>query len=746
PNIARLLDGGTTDDGTPYFVMEYIEGRPIDEYCEAHQLSIARRLQLLLSVGGAVAYAHQRLVVHRDIKPSNILVGADGVPKLLDFGIAKILDTGGEPLPTATLPLMTPEYASPEQVQALPATTLTDVYSLGVVLYELLTGRSPYQLSGRPPHEVALVICTAEPERPSAHGPRALRGDLDNIALMALRKDPARRYRSVEQLCEDIRRHLVGLPVTARGETLAYRAGKFVGRHRAAVAAAALVVVTLIGGVVATAWQAHRARMHEEIARVEQARAERRFDDVRQLARSVIFDYHDAIADLAGATPVRKRLVVDALRYLDTLAREKNNDASLQRELAAAYERVGDVQGGETANLGDTTGALASYRKALGLRAALLAAQPGSAQAQRDAARSHEKLGTLLGETGDVTAAAAEMRAAMALLEPLVASAPADQDLRLQLALLHDRTGMMALEVGQFLRAIEHHRRTLQLLDSMAASRRNTQPVRQTRSNANEHLGSALIETGDLARALHHNREALAIRAALAAEFPLNARYRGNLGVSYYNDGDVLGRMGRHREALDAYRKSAAIAQEEMATDPKSGGSYSFALLRAGDMLVRLGDHREALPAYQKAQAVRAADVASDPANLWKRTALIEGHAKIGRTLAMLGQAKEALAACEEALSLMKGTTVEPDDVIIGGAFAETRGELADAHAALASDVRAPRAERQALWRTARDLYRASFDYWAELRRRGMLSAVDAGRPDATAREIARCDAALAAL
>ncbi|MEP6809076.1 MAG: serine/threonine-protein kinase, partial [Chthoniobacterales bacterium] len=306
PNIARLLDGGTTDDGLPYFVMEYIKGERIDHYAQQQSLSITARLELFRQVCSAVSYAHQHLVVHRDLKPSNILVTSDGVPKLLDFGIAKIIQAdGAEALATMTmLPAMTPEYASPEQIEGTPATTLSDVYSLGAVLYELLSGCPPYRLENRSPQELTKTITTIQIEKPStvvsgAEDARRLRGDLDNIVLMAMRKETARRYRSVEQFSEDIRRHLAGRPVIARADTLSYRTGKFWQRNKLGVSAGVLLGVTLIGGIIGTSWQAQRAR-------AAQARAERRFNDVRRLAHSVLFDYHDAIKALPGATKVRE--------------------------------------------------------------------------------------------------------------------------------------------------------------------------------------------------------------------------------------------------------------------------------------------------------------------------------------------------------------------------------------------------------------------------------------------------------
>ena len=299
-NIARLYDGGTTDAGRPYLVMELIDGLPITAYCDRHRLSIDQRLELFRGVCSAVQYAHRNLVVHRDLKPDNILVLEDGTPKLLDFGIAKLLDPGRLPADAlkthADLRLMTPSFASPEQVRGEPVTTACDVYSLGVLLFQMLTGVLPYRLAGRASrHEIERAICERRPERPSsavvrpandADGPalaelgrargsrpselsRRLRGDLDTIVLKALRKEPDRRYGSVEQMAEDLRRHRLQLPVSARADTLAYRAEKFFRRHRLGTAVAALLLALVLGFTLALVNQSRqtaRARDKAEIA------------------------------------------------------------------------------------------------------------------------------------------------------------------------------------------------------------------------------------------------------------------------------------------------------------------------------------------------------------------------------------------------------------------------------------------------------------------------------------------------
>jgi serine/threonine protein kinase/tetratricopeptide (TPR) repeat protein len=281
PNIARLMDGGTTDDGRPYFVMEYIEGKPIDQYADARGLTVAERLGLFLQICGAVAYAHTRHIIHRDIKPLNILITDEGVPKLLDFGIAKVLHPGTDQSTAQVtgVRLLTPEYASPEQVMGRPATAASDVYSLGVVLYELLTGRSPYRPRSRTLADIAEAVETTQPERPSvaatgveagaaqarggARLGRLLRGDLDDIVLTALRKEPERRYGSVELFADDLRRHLDGLPVRARPDGILYRTGKFVRRNRSSVLAAGLAAFVALA--LAGSFAALRARADDDL-------------------------------------------------------------------------------------------------------------------------------------------------------------------------------------------------------------------------------------------------------------------------------------------------------------------------------------------------------------------------------------------------------------------------------------------------------------------------------------------------
>ncbi len=477
PNIAGLFEGGSTTDGLPYFVMEYVEGEPIDEYCEAHGFTIRQRLELFRQVCAALQYAHQNLVVHRDIKPSNILVTAEGVPKLLDFGIAKLLSPDWSLTGEATLSmqrLMTPAYASPEQLRGLLITTASDVYSLGVVLYELLSGHLPYRSASRVPEEMVQVILREEPERPSTvasreaaeswhnldedqklrptdkgrltgntnpkseiRNPKFLRGDLDNIVLKALRKEPERRYVSVHELSEDIRRHLAGLPVIATPDTLGYRAEKFIRRNRAAVAAAAVVVIILVTATVITAWQAH-------VARTERDKAERSFNETRRIANSLLFEIHDSLAELPGATASRELLVKRALEYLNTLSRDAERNPELMKEISVAYRKLGDIQGAPYgSNLGQSSGAMMSYQRALEMQESLLHANPADIEMQKQMGTTAMQIADSYYSRGNYEGALKYYRRSQSAYEVVSSLEPLSSLWKTRLALLYVRSDSM---------------------------------------------------------------------------------------------------------------------------------------------------------------------------------------------------------------------------------------------------------------------------------------------------------------
>lgn len=575
PAIARLLDGGTTDEGIPYLVMELVEGQPITEYCKAHGLGLTARLELFLQVCSAVQYAHQRMVVHRDLKPSNILVNASGAPKLLDFGIAKILDPGAAALPAdATINasrILTPQYASPEQIAGEPVTAASDVYSLGVILYELLTGVRPYPGGNRLTRDVPRAVYEPEPRKPSAvvraraaaRDARRLRGDLDNIVLLALRREPARRYASVERLAQDIERYLQHRPVSARRPTLGYRAARFAARHALAASASALAILALAAGFSVTAWEAH-------VASVQRERAERRLDDIRKLARTLIFDIHDSIADLPGAAHSRRLVIETALRYLGNLSAEAADDPILQRQLAGAYLRLGDLQGRALeANEGDYDGASASYRHALALLEASLAADRDRPEALHDLAVACGKLSDLTWNLGDGASALAYARRTIEVSARLAALEHTGRAARILLATSELDYGYKLFKIRGDAGAGDYLRRSVSRLEALSAAEPADAHLERTLALAYGRRSEFLLHRERASEALSLDLEAHSILERLAAGAPRNADYRHLLAFADHDTAGILTAMGRLEEAERTERTALAAFEALAASDPQ---------------------------------------------------------------------------------------------------------------------------------------------------------------------------------
>jgi eukaryotic-like serine/threonine-protein kinase len=619
PHIARLLDGGATEDGMPYFVMELVEGKPIDVYCQDHALSIPQRLRLFLDICSAVQFAHQRLVVHRDLKPGNILVTEQGEAKLLDFGIAKILNTEPQALDQtlSAFRQLTPLYASPEQILGLPITTASDVYSLGIVLYELLTGRLPYTHSKDTVLELSQEICDVNISPPSllvtsvfaetCGTPlpklrRELRGDLDNILLMALRKEPDRRYSSVEQFAEDIRRHLESTPVLARTDTLWYRASKFIKRHRFGVVAFAVVLIAILSTLSVALYEARMARQQAAIASQQRLRAERRFNDVRKLANSLIFELHDSIKDLPGATPTRKLLVDRALEYLDGLSQEAKGDITLQRELASAYDRLGDLRGySGAANLGDFSGALISFKKALAIRESAASSAPNDIQIQSELLNTYFRLSFVFQDAGDSASALDFLKKGLPVAQRL-ATLQNDSKTKDWLAGIYWKTGSVLSQGGKDAEALENFRKAVEIRETIATAPQAS-PIFRTHLAADYiGLGSALDNTGHPGLAVENLNKAIQILERLSQTSPNNATLREYLAEAYARLSAVLKEQSRFDESLAYGKKADTIFSQLIATDPTNSLARvndGLTDITIGEVLVRQGRGGEAIP-YEK--------------------------------------------------------------------------------------------------------------------------------------------------
>ena len=566
PNVARLLDAGTTDDGRPWFAMELVHGEPIDRHALRLALGVRERVELLITVCGAVHHAHQNLIVHRDLKPSNILVTDDGRPVLLDFGIAKLLDPEVDATATGVA-LMTPAYASPEQLTGKPVTTASDVYSLGVLAFELLAGARPYaggsaesivralERGDVPSASAAAARARLEPRRV-----RALRGDLDAIVAMAMRPEPAQRYSSARELAQDLRAHLAGLPTVARREGLLGRSWKLVRWHRVVVVASAAVVVALVGGVVATT---HQAR----IARAERARAERRFDETRRLAGRVIFELHDAVAELPGSTAARVKLVEESITYLEELAREARGRPDLLVEVSSAWARLGDVQGNlASANLGQRDLARDSYARALSMAEEARRHAPADRAARLAVAIARNRAGDMDFDGNDLVGAAQEYQASIALLRPLAVDAGDDVEPGHQLAcsLIDLADSVAATEAA---RALALYREALALEEALAARSQDPR-LRRTLSLALNKVARAEEKAGDRSTALARFRQALAIREELLARAPTSAAARRDVSISIGHIARVLRAEHDLAGALAAYRHALEISRAAADADP----------------------------------------------------------------------------------------------------------------------------------------------------------------------------------
>jgi tetratricopeptide (TPR) repeat protein len=585
PNIARLLDGGETADGLPYFVMEYVQGLEIDSYCAKHSLDLRQRLQLFQQVCSGVQYAHENLVVHRDLKPGNILVAGDGAPKLLDFGIAKVLDPLLESAATVSTRLLTPEYASPEQVRGEAITTAADVFSLGAVLYRLLTGRPPHAIQSLSPLDAARSI--SEREAPFATDVPA---EVGAILRKALHLDPRRRYRSADDLSSDIQRYLDEKPVLAVPDSVGYRTAKFLRRNLLPVLAGAAILMALTGGAGVAIWQGRRA--------------EHRFAEVRQLANKFLFEFEGAIHNVAGATQARELVVKTARNYLGELAADARGDRDLTAEVAEAYGKLGDVEGSrQEGNTGNTAAALADYREALRLFDSIGAGTASASSLRVGYLNVMASLATLEGETGERKSLAPLIDKAVTLANIWAKNNPSDPDLLSVAARAYAAQSAFFSSDLKFAEAAASSKRSLAL-------KRRTFELDPTNPKAQRELGigywvtaAAEKAAGDSQSAFEDFSKTLDVLGPLAANNPGDVSLRREvLAASWQRASSFKDLLRKHKRDLapvlqmlqQVYQSSGQLLRDDPA-NALVANDFAGISLNYGSTLQQAGRAGEAL-------------------------------------------------------------------------------------------------------------------------------------------------------
>lgn len=717
PFIARLLDGGTTEDGVPFFVMEYVEGVPVDEYCQTKNLSQKEKLELFRKICTAVSFAHQKLVVHRDLKPSNILVNESGEPKLLDFGIARLLNTIDANATQTNMRVLTPAYASPEQLRGEIAGTTSDLYSLGVILKELLMQQpsEPKTVNGRWKSGKDKTKSKAQTEENSpllTHTFPPLKNDLQNIIQMALCEDVMRRYISVEKFSDDVRCYLEGLPVSARKDSFSYRAVKFIQRNRLPASVALLLVLSLIFGLFATLWEASQARHERELA-------DQRFENLRHLSNSLVREIHDSIENLPGSLPARQLLLKRAVEQLDTLAAESGSKRDLQDELAKAYFNL--------ASLPDTT--LVQRERIIGKYISIY-----QSLSESDADNTHYKEQIALGdiELADLTKVRGSIadslrfgNEAISILEKIVENEPDIAEHRKNLRYAYSTAAATYEAAGDATNVLASGRQTLKIAEELGQMNWDEEQVERMICGSRLQIGIGLTLEGDYRTAIVEFKKALDGYEARHVMDTGNTLLRYYLWSANRHLAIGLEMSGETNAAFEHLQTALSLIEELLAESPRDIGFHRNAALTHllfGQILIQKNQSKEAIAHIRQAIELSEYVTADDADYGESKMDLARAYGLLGKALILTGNREEGLRNLLESARIYAS--------IYDDANAYLKRDYAETCRWIGTALEKARKEEGRLW------LEKSFALWSEMREKNVLSRADAGQPEKIKKQI----------